>query len=198
MKGELTLKILELLEEAAVTTVDLVAAFLSSGYGASLNKINREFGRRHFHRSLIGGKKELAVKKKNFQNLLYKLKREGLIVDNADYFRLTRQGREKLSSLRSRLSKSLPDIANYRKEKDDKFKIVIFDVPEHQRRKRGWIRSVLTNLNFTMLQKSVWIGKNKIPEDLIEDLEKMELTPFVEILEISKTGTLKSVSGSRD
>jgi hypothetical protein len=44
MKGELTLKILEFLEEAATTAVDLMMAILSGGYGASFNKVYREFG----------------------------------------------------------------------------------------------------------------------------------------------------------
>jgi len=194
MKGALTLKILEFLEEATATTVDLMAAILSGGYGASFNRVQREFGQRHFSRfSGISHGQKSAIRRRNFQNLLYKLKKEGLIAESGARLKLTHQGREKVDVLRERLNKNLPQV-DYRKEKSDNFKIVIFDIPENERQKRNWLRSILANLDFVMLQKSVWVGKNKIPEDLLKDLEKFALLPFVEILEISKAGSLRFIS----
>jgi hypothetical protein len=42
-----------------------------------------------------------------------------------------------------------------------------------------------------MVQKSVWVGKTKIPQDFLDDLFKLKLVDFVEIFEISRTGSLK-------
>ena len=193
MKGELTLKILEFLEEGITTGIDLAAALSTGG---SMAKVQREFGRRHFRRSSNVEKLRESVKKRNnFCKLLCKLKREGFIVENkkSRLLGLTSRGKRKIDVLRRRLEENLPSSV-YPKENGDKLKIIIFDIPENQRRKRNWLRSVLANLGFTMLQKSVWLGQNKIPEDLLEDLEKLELLPFVEIFEIGQTGSIKLVS----
>ena len=44
-----------------------------------------------------------------------------------------------------------------------------------------------------MIHKSVWIGKEKIPQELIIDLEELKILNFVEIFEVTKQGTLKKV-----
>ena len=46
MKGEITLKILECIGDAAIDLTDLTAAILNFGYGASGKKITGEFHRR--------------------------------------------------------------------------------------------------------------------------------------------------------
>lgn len=193
MKGNLTLKILEFLEEGVTTAIDLATALSTGG---SFNKVQREFGRRHFSRaSLVSQREELVKKRKSFHSLIYKLKKDGLVAQSGGHsLHLTHRGKKKLEILKTRLSKSLPEKI-YEKESDDKFKIVIFDIPEQQRHKRNWLRATLIGLDFIMLQKSVWFGKNKIPEDLLEDLEELELLPFVEIFEISKKGTIKPIPG---
>ena len=44
-----------------------------------------------------------------------------------------------------------------------------------------------------MLQKSVWIGKTILPEELLDDLERLNLLSYVEIFAITKTGTIKQL-----
>ena len=81
----------------------------------------------------------------------------------------------------------------YPKEKGNKVIIVMFDIPEEYTKKRTWLRMVLGNLDFKMAQKSVWIGKTKIPKELIADIMKMKLEGFVEVFEVGSTGNLKHV-----
>lgn len=83
--------------------------------------------------------------------------------------------------------------ANYEAEQDNKIKIVVFDVPEKEKWKRGWLRDALRSLDFKMLQKSVWAGKSKIPEAFLEDLRKKHLLGCVHILEVSKAGTVREL-----
>ena len=82
---------------------------------------------------------------------------------------------------------------SYSKEKGQ-FTIVVFDIPEKERSKRAWIREVLKNLDLKMIQKSVWVGKVKIPKQFIDDLDKFNMVDFVEIFEISKAGSLKQIN----
>ena len=44
-----------------------------------------------------------------------------------------------------------------------------------------------------MIQKSVWIGKVKIPKEFLDDLFKLRLIDYIEIFEISKAGSLKNL-----
>ena len=83
---------------------------------------------------------------------------------------------------------------DYDSLKDDKIKIITFDIPERERWKRAWLREALATLEFAMLHQSVWIGKNKIPEQFLEDLRDMNLLKYVHILEVSASGTLKEIS----
>src|SRR3989344_6266228 len=190
MKGELTLKILEAIGQAAIGTADLLEAFLSAGYGASSLRVDYEISRIEKERrkrlaAEAAGKKEIQ----RYHNLIYKLKRDNLIIEktknNRKFFTRTMKGRNRLLLLKEREAKKLPDF-HYSKEGSDKFTIVIFDIPEKERRKRGWLRAILKNFGLRMIQKSVFIGKVKIPDQFIDDLRRLRLIHFVEIFEISK------------
>src|SRR3990172_4751526 len=44
-----------------------------------------------------------------------------------------------------------------------------------------------------MIQKSVWSGKTKLPQEFISQLHELNLLSYVEIFTISKTGSLKKL-----
>ncbi len=72
-------------------------------------------------------------------------------------------------------------------------KIVLFDIPEKESAQRAWLREVLKNLKFTMLQKSVWVGNSSLPEEFMNDLRARGIDKFVEILAVTKSGTLRQL-----
>ncbi|HEY0089415.1 MAG TPA: CRISPR-associated endonuclease Cas2 [Candidatus Lokiarchaeia archaeon] len=196
-RGDIILKILEVVEGAAVNAIDLFDAFLSAGYGASLGKINYEIGKRTRDRAEknIEDVYQKQIKQR-YYNFIYKLKQSDLIKEKQEghkkIFILTKKGRDKLIFLK-RQKQQKPANYSYIKEKGDRFIIVMFDIPEKERRKRAWLRSALANLDFKIIQKSVWMGKTKIPKIFLEDLFGLKLIDFVEIFEISKTGSLKQI-----
>ena len=83
---------------------------------------------------------------------------------------------------------------SYQKTDGDKLIIIAFDIPEKLRRKRNWIRKVLVGLDFKMIQKSVWQGTTKIPEDFLQDLNDLKIIDFIEIFQISKKGSLEKIN----
>lgn len=127
-----------------------------------------------------------------FYSLLNKLKREGFIQKKkskmGSIWKITKAGLNKLGILKNKR------IGGYPIEDDKKFKIIAFDVPEWERWKRAWLRESLVSLGFSMLQKSVWIGKKKIPEDFLGDLREKRIFNYIHILEISASGTVKHLS----
>ena len=199
-KGDILLRVLETIGDLTVSMADLLIVFVSAGYGASYSKLQYELSKRQMERERKSLEKGIQREtKQKYYNLIYKLKTSGLIAekkkDNKKLFILTKKGKKKLFSLREKNQKRLPDISYLRlKEESNKLVIVIFDIPEQERRKRGWLRAALKNLGLKMVQKSVWIGKLKIPKEFLDDLFKLRLIDYIEIFEISKTGSLKNLA----
>ena len=199
-KGDILLRALETIGDLTVTMVDLFDVFVSAGYGASYGKLQYELSKKQIERERKSFEKRIQREtKQKYYNLIYKLKTSGLIAekkkDDKKFFILTKKGKKKLFSLREKNQKRLPDISYLRpKEESNKLVIVIFDIPEQERRKRGWLRAALKNLGLKMVQKSVWIGKVKIPKEFLDDLFKLRLIDYIEIFEISKTGSLKNLA----
>jgi len=203
-RGEITLQILESLANVAMGSVDLFLAFLNAGYGASygkfeyeLSKIRRERARTELERRSRGEKEQPErLIRERYHSFMYKLKRDGLVKENAGSQRgakqifITSKGRRKLVSLQKQRVAVLPEVT-YPNVKGKTLIIVTFDVPEEERRKRDWLRTVLKRIGFTMVQKSVWIGKMQLPEAFIKDLKTMHLVGCVEIFSVTRTGSLR-------
>ncbi len=137
--------------------------------------------------------------RQQFYSLLNNLKNQGLIEKRKtgnkkdSIWKITKKGLEKLKLTKENKNFSKSKI-NYKKEKDDKIKVVIFDIPEKERHKRAWLRFALVALGFSLLQQSVWIGKNKISEQFMRDLQERGMLSYIQIFEISKKGTIIQIS----
>jgi len=195
MRGDIILKILEIIGGTVVNASDVLTAILTSGYGASHAKIayNISEQRKERRKRLEYNKSKRQIEQK-YYNLVYYLKRGGFLKEkhknNKKLFILTIKGKEKLSYLKRQRVEKLPELSYFKKE-SDKFIIVIFDIPEVERKKRNWLRAALGNLGLKMIQKSVWMGKVKIPKEFLADIHKLKLVDYIEIFEISKTGSLE-------
>jgi DNA-binding transcriptional regulator PaaX len=133
-------------------------------------------------------------KEKVFYNTVARLQKQGLVkkkeVAGKNLWKLTEIGNKKLASLKNK-PKKLPD-DYYKKEAGDKLTLVIFDIPEEERIQRRWLRKKLVYLNFSLLQKSVWMGKNKLPIEFIEDLKKIGIFKYLHIFHVVDDGTLNN------
>lgn len=162
---------------------------MKPGYGASFLKMQKNIDKALEELQKTKGASEFQRKKHNFQLILSKLKREGLVQKKENKWSITSAGKEKLSKLLKRLPRH-----RYSKEADSTVKIVIFDIPEKEQRKRAWLRRRLNELGFKILQKSVWMGKVKLPEEFIENLREYKVSQYVNIFEVTKTGSIRVVS----
>lgn len=192
----LTAKILEVLGDSVLATFDIMAAILESGYRASYAELNRSLRATERRRAkLIDEAKE----KQRFSNLVSKLKREGLIAGDRRGWKITKLGKEKLGEIREARTQKI-DLSPFRYEGkiSKNYTLVIFDIPEKQKEKRNWLREVLMNLDFKLLQKSVWIGKVIIPEEFLEDLRKLNVFEYVHIFSVLETGTIGTTGAEKD
>jgi DNA-binding PadR family transcriptional regulator len=189
-KGDLIIKVLDILQKSAETTVDIIDIFTSSYY-ESYRKMRRSmlYGSPKFKTDWA----EEYLKTQQFYSLLNKLKNQGFIKkegkNKKTIWSITQKGLEKLKIIKEKRKLNI----DYPKEKGDKLIIITFDIPEQEKHKREWLRSVLVALDFKLLQKSVWIGKTQIPQDFLNDLKDQKMLNYVHIFKISKSGTINKL-----
>ena len=188
MRGKHILTVLNFIGEGVSSYMELSEAILRGGYGGK--RIDSELSKIKKRNKLSRG---LANEKKRLSSLLFKLKRDKILsVDSeSKRFYLTTRGENKLLELNNLFSDCSLS-RNYPVSEEGGYKIVIFDIPERLSCQRIWLRSVLTNLGFKMLQKSVWIGRKKLPSKFMEDIHDLKLLPYVEIFSVIKTGSIQS------
>jgi len=70
----------------------------------------------------------------------------------------------------------------FQKKWDKKYRVVIFDIPEKKKQLRNWLRDELYELKYQKLQKSVFIGKFPLPDDLIKEIKTKKINKHVDYL----------------
>ncbi len=180
-------KILTTLGQRALATFEILDEVLPN-YHRSYKA-----AKRRLYAGTVRARKDLkeSIEKQRFYSLLNQLKRQELVeckkVDNGTLWKITVAGLTKLKLIQE-------NKMDYARISDDKLKIIIYDIPEKEKRKRFWLRETLKILDFRTLQKSVWVGKNKIPEKFLYDLRKKGILHCVHVLEINKKGTVKELA----
>lgn len=138
-------------------------------------------------RQLIGLSNDYVFSPRNFSAILSRLKQQGLVDKSGKHGRylwfITKEGRKKLADYKSTV---LP-------KPDNLARLVIYDIPEAEKRKREWVRVELIACDYHQLQKSVWLGYRPLPQKFIESLDNLKLKGKVQIFGISKKGTLEEI-----
>ena len=136
-------------------------------------------------RQLFGVDDYPKVVPRTVSSLLSRLRRQGLVArrgkKRGEYtWILTKRGAAKLQT-ESMITMPQPDGIS---------RLVIFDIPERERRKRDVVRAELTACDFRQLQKSVWIGETPLPEDFISLIDDLGLKGKLHIFSIRESGTI--------
>ena len=141
-------------------------------------------------RNLLGLPTGYEFSARKFSVVLSKLKKQGLVSKQGKHKRsswsATLAGKNRLGYLKSFSEIGLP-------KPDGIPRLVMFDIPESERKKRNWLRMNLMAANYSQLQKSVWLGYNPLPESFIKFLDELKLKNKVHIVSIAKQGTLEEI-----
>ncbi|MBI4133658.1 hypothetical protein HY478_03520 [Candidatus Uhrbacteria bacterium] len=192
MRGALLLSALEVLENAVYPTAEFLGVLLTTSKGdyRALRRFSPSA-----RVTLAETLREFLKERERFYKLLHRMERDGLVEKTEDErWKLTKRGKTKWRNLLKRFDHALP-VASYRMKPGAEILILSFDIPERERRKRDWLRSVLTRLNFTLLHQSTWIGKGILPRTFIKDLREINLLSHVAIFSINKRGTISQFTG---
>jgi len=148
---------------------------------------SKKYSHTYFSRKFLGLDSYPNVTHRTISSLLSRLKDQGLVErrgkSGTSVWFLTTKGT-------TRLKKEMVKIPPVIPATDGITRLVIFDIPERDRKKRHRIRTELLSHNFRALQRSVWIGENPLSEDFIELLDLLKLGNYVHIFTINKIGTL--------
>jgi DNA-binding transcriptional regulator PaaX len=185
MKGKQTLLVLEIVKQGPIGSYELLKKMFESDYGDAYRAMTTKSDR-------ASAAKAMRIRYRNF---LYKLKQDGLIREErtlgATRFVILEKGKIKLAALRQR--EPFPPPGSYKREEGTGITIVAFDIPESSRKKRDWLRNVLRATGFTMIQRSVWAGKMRIPVALLRDFQELKIMKYMEIFQTTKTGILRQL-----
>lgn len=124
----------------------------------------------------------VAVKRLEKRGIIQK----GLMEDEI-CIRLTELGLSKRNEKNNR--KILKPAIELKNQKwDKKWRVVVFDIPEENRRIRRALRDMLKILEFYPLQRSVWVSKNNYTRELRTWVKELRLSHFIKVLETNDLG----------
>lgn len=196
-RGDLLLFGIEVLGAGAYTTASLIDAIVG-GYAAYYHP-RRGRGGEKVPRNLADAVERIVDElhedvrgQQRIRKLLNNLKTQGLAVkvSTTGSWYLTARGIARRAKLRRNFQYAIP---RYRGTRTTRMIIVAFDVPEREHKKRDWLRCALEVMGLEPLQKSVWVGKIRLPPEFFEDLEALGLTACVQVLGVTESGTLRTI-----
>lgn len=138
---------------------------MSSSYKSMYGWIPKQYQKHNFYQLISRSFKT---------QLIEKVERDGEV-----YIRITSNGRKLIQ-------RDFPMLLLQNKKWDGKWRIVMFDVDEANKKLRERLRSKLKELGFGMLQKSVFISPHDIVKDFLEFAESSGIKDYLYILETHK------------
>lgn len=119
-----------------------------------------------------------AKERKYLKDELWRLKKEKFVKERkiGDRLVLALTDKGKHIALRQRILQTDKIIK-------DRFCVVVFDIPESERKTRDFFRSFLKEAGFTRLQQSVWVSKKDIAEYIIDLVRLASAEKWVSVIE---------------
>lgn len=123
-----------------------------------------------------------GYKKQSFYNAVSRLRKQGYVITEQDRLKLSHAGRKyvakKMNSLKQ-FSVCFPKDA-------PKNLIVMYDIPEHKKTEREWLRFHLRKFGYTMIHRSVWVGPSPLPGEFASYIKHLRLSANIKILKLAK------------
>ncbi len=116
-----------------------------------------------------------------------RLKKKNLIEKELSGIVLSKRGKE---YVKTKID-SLKEFDKPQNISKDKNLLLMFDVPTERKAEREWLRWHLKKFNYTMVQKSVWVGPFPLPKEFKEYLEKIKLSKCIKTFKLAKSYVIK-------
>ncbi len=124
-----------------------------------------------------------VLKPQEFSKLIYWLKKNNYIkvknLEGKKAVMLTKEGVSKAFKASFKLEE-------LQKRKDEKWIMLIFDLPKYHQKSRKLLRSILINLGYKLLQHSVWVTPYDVSEKTEQLLQYYSLDKYIKIFLIER------------
>ena len=168
--GMASLAIIVGIAEGIIITSSAILEGPQSGLKKKLNKIAEIKSFKEYYEELS------SVKKDNLRVNIWRLQQKGLIEKKEGFLKLTSLGLRYFNLVKK----------DCYKKWDGKWRIIMFDIPEKIRRERYWLRSQLQLLEYKPLQKSVFLGKFPLDENLFKQITERRLSHYINLITIGE------------
>jgi len=77
-------------------------------------------------------------------------------------------------------------LSNFKKD-SPKNLILMYDIPQNQKKERDWFRRQLINFGYVMIQKSVWVGPSPLPKEFTAYLKMIKIQDNFKTFRLAKS-----------
>jgi DNA-binding transcriptional regulator PaaX len=154
-------------EKFSESIVDLIMATLGSGRST-----------RRFY-SILSERKLKRHNHGSIRVTLSRLSKKGYISNSRTGWSLTEKGKSYIKE-----EKLLSYIPSPFAKNSPQNTIVSFDVPEHSRVMRDWLRNQIKIFGYTMLQQSLWAGPGPLPKEFMKRLDDLKIRQNIKTFRI--------------
>ncbi len=64
--------------------------------------------------------------------------------------------------------------------------IIMYDIPDEQKKERDWLRRHLIKFGYIMIQRSVWVGPSPLPKDFLKYLKEIKIGDNLKTFKLAK------------
>ncbi len=121
-------------------------------------------------------KKRNQFQNSNFSQEIKRLQRRGLVQVSGNEIIFSPD------ALKRHRNKKISFIAE--EPKKERKIIMIFDIPETNRRTRDWLRTQIKLWGFKMIQKSVWLGTGPLPAQFNKQIKYLGIEEHIKIFNV--------------
>ena len=65
--------------------------------------------------------------------------------------------------------------------------IVMYDIPDSQKKERDWFRRHLVKFGYVMIQRSVWVGPSPLPKSFLDYLKEIKIGDNFKTFKLAKS-----------
>lgn len=123
----------------------------------------------------------------SLSSALSHIKKSGLAENCSSGLKLTSQGQDYINKKIDSLQQFY---FNFDKEAPKNL-IVMFDIPENKKAEREWLRWHLKKFNYSMIQKSVWVGPSPLPKEFLDYIKVIKIEEGFQTFKLAKSYEFK-------
>ncbi|MBI2630713.1 hypothetical protein HYW73_00660 [Candidatus Nomurabacteria bacterium] len=124
-----------------------------------------------------------SYKKQSFYNTVSRLKKQGYVLTEFDRLKLSHAGRKYIDKKMD----SLKQFSSCFAKDAPKDLIIMYDIPEHKRAEREWLRFHLRKFGYAMIHRSVWVGPSPLSPEFVSYIKQIHLKKNIKVMKLAKS-----------